>query len=466
VWIAPESNEETSFNGKPLIEPLGTEGGPGVTTAEFSKDGSRVLTASSDAVARIWRIPVDPAVVRRANLVTTLIGHSVGLSAAVFSADDSRVATTGEDSLAKVWNPETGRALASFEHPRVVETAMFDPGLTRLITGSRDGAARIWELERGRDVAVGSPIHAVAVSRDGAVAVARDDSFATVVRGKQLTKLGDEASLGRMFAIAFSPDGTRLVTAGESPEALIWQGDQPVKRLLLPDNGHVRAIAFSATAIAAACDRGEVLRWAETGARLRTLVHPDKLPIVAVAMAGSFIVAVDDQGNVLAWDTNGVLLDGPRSRYVAAARAVAFSHDGTRLAVCSATEASVFAVVPGAVAEKPFVTLDGPMQDVRTVSFTIDDTRVITAGGDSLARVWDVAKGKLLGTRDAHGAAIESLAVSADDSTLWAGGSDGVLRAWDIHVESREVSRLHAQVHVPWHLGDDDVVTLTSERGD
>src|SRR5262245_51948115 len=70
---------------------------------------------------------------------------------------------------------------------------------------------------------------------------------------------------------------------------------------------------------------------------------------------------------------------------------------------------------------------------------------LITGGGDGLAKLWDAAKGKLIGVRDAHGTAINSLAISADGNTVWAGcesRAQGAVRAWDIHVETRAVGRL------------------------
>ena len=73
--------------------------------------------------------------------------------------------------------------------------------------------------------------------------------------------------------------------------------------------------------------------------------------------------------------------------------------------------------------------------------------------------MWDVAKGKLLATRDPHGGPIDAIALSADDGTLWTGSAEGTARAWDVHAVAT-VDGLPAfiELHVPWRLGDDDVV--------
>lgn len=43
--------------GKPVTPPLGHKGR--VTTAAFSLDGTRVVTASFDHTARVWTLPID-----------------------------------------------------------------------------------------------------------------------------------------------------------------------------------------------------------------------------------------------------------------------------------------------------------------------------------------------------------------------------------------------------------------------
>jgi WD40 repeat protein len=231
----------------------------------------------------------------------------------------------------------------------------------------------------------------------------------------------------------------------------------------------VRGVAISSDGeiVVTACDDGHVRSWSmRTGMRIDDLTHAIPLAAVALAPAGDLVVALDDAGEVVVW--RGTVQLEHRKRTQSAARAVAFSHDGTRLVISGATDTQIFEVERDRIQTTAVVTLDGPLQDVRAVVFTSDDSRVITGGGDGLAKVWDAAKGKLIGIREAHGAAINALAISADGSTLWAGcesRDQGVVRAWDIHVETRGVAQLQALLRqrVPLRLDDDDVVQPTSE---
>ncbi|HEY0985972.1 MAG TPA: hypothetical protein VGD80_02930, partial [Kofleriaceae bacterium] len=318
----------------------------------------------------------------------------------------------------------------------------------------------------------------VAVARDGDVAAGRDDTRVTLAhtenddlvlaleQGQRQVRTTLADHTGAVRAAAFSPDG-RLVTASDDGNVVVWAAGRPVLRLA--HDRPVRAIAISTDGerVFTACDDGHLRSWSlRAGALIGEWRHTVALGAIALSPTSDLVVALDDDGQVIVW-RGAVQLDR-RKRTESAARAAAFSHDGTRLVVSGATDAQIFEVGRDAVATTPAVALDGPLQDVRAVVFTGDDSRVITGGGDGLAKVWDAANGKLIGIRNAHRTAINSLAISADGDTLWAGsesGEQGIVRAWDIRVETRSAAALAALLHqrVPWRLDDDVVVRRTSE---
>jgi WD40 repeat protein len=456
--------------GKPLVKPLSHEPYSGIMSAEFSSDGHRVVTAGSDRTARLWRLPDDGAndtALASAIPIATL-GHAGAVNAAVFSADDASIATAGQDRVARVWDASTGQQLVWFEHAGVVETLAFNHDGSRLVTGSRDGTARIWNLSNRTERAhleLDSPVRAVAVARNGAVAAGRDDTRVTLAQGDVRTTLADHT--GTVRAAAFSSDGLRLVTASDDGNVVVWAAGRPVLRIA--HDKPVRAIAISSDGelVFTACADGHLRSWSlRSGTLTGEWRHTVALSAIARSPTSDLLVALDDDGQAIVW--RGATLLDRRKRTESAARALAFSHDGRRLLISGATDAQIFKVDHGAVAATPMIALDGPLQDVRTVVFTSDDSRVITGGGDGLAKVWDAAEGKLLGIRNAHRTAINSLAISADGNTLWAGsesGEQGIVRAWDIRVETRSAAALAALVHerVPWRLDDDVVVRRTSE---
>jgi WD40 repeat protein len=103
------------------------------------------------------------------------------------------------------------------------------------------------------------------------------------------------------------------------------------------------------------------------------------------------------------------------------------------------------------------LSLEGPTGNVFAVA--ADSSRVITAGSDGHARIWDAAKGKLLGTRDYHELAVTAIALDGD--TLWTASEDGTLGGWDVHVDTHSATELAAFMrakHVVEHLDPDNVV--------
>ena len=75
-----------------------------VTTAAFSADGRRVVTASWDSTARVWDA-------EKGTLLAELRGHQSSVSTAAFSADGRRVVTASGDSTARVWDAEDRKSV-------------------------------------------------------------------------------------------------------------------------------------------------------------------------------------------------------------------------------------------------------------------------------------------------------------------------------------------------------------------
>ena len=71
-----------------------------VTSAAFSPDGQRVVTASADKTARIWNTTTGA-------LLTELKGHGDWVESAAFSPDGGRIVTASDDSTARVWDIST-----------------------------------------------------------------------------------------------------------------------------------------------------------------------------------------------------------------------------------------------------------------------------------------------------------------------------------------------------------------------
>ena len=122
-----------------------------ITALSFSRDGTRLVTASGDRTARVW----NPASWYRKRAEgtsppswasqVTLVGHKAWLISADFSPDGSLVLTGGYDRDVRVWDAQTGECLVTHVGNRgAVNVARFLSRGFLLATAGGDGTARIW----------------------------------------------------------------------------------------------------------------------------------------------------------------------------------------------------------------------------------------------------------------------------------------------------------------------------------
>jgi uncharacterized membrane-anchored protein YhcB (DUF1043 family) len=110
-----------------------------VSSAAFSPDGSRIVTASLDRTARIW----DAASGKE---IAVLRGHDGLLRSAAFSPDGSRIVTASYDKTARIWDAASAKEIAVLRgHDGGVTSAAFSPDGSRIVTAS-GVTARIWDV--------------------------------------------------------------------------------------------------------------------------------------------------------------------------------------------------------------------------------------------------------------------------------------------------------------------------------
>jgi WD40 repeat protein len=189
-----------------------------VLDLEFSRNGRRLVSASADGTARIWNVAE-----RRASQV--LSGHTNYVTVAAFSHYGQSVVTGSRDGTARIWDASSGRTAAILlGHGGPVTSVAFAPDGSRVLTGSVDGTGRVWDPGTRADLVPGgrAPSGAALTARspDGTVTATADGN---VVR---LAGPGGERVLrrhaDRVNSVAFSPDGTRLVTAGRDHDVIVW----------------------------------------------------------------------------------------------------------------------------------------------------------------------------------------------------------------------------------------------------
>jgi WD40 repeat protein len=79
--------------------------------------------------------------------------HDGEVRSAEFSPDGTLVVTASDDTAARVWDARTGTALGKpIKHTHPVVSASFSPDGMRIVTACPEGSARVWIAKTGEPV--------------------------------------------------------------------------------------------------------------------------------------------------------------------------------------------------------------------------------------------------------------------------------------------------------------------------
>jgi WD40 repeat protein/DNA-binding SARP family transcriptional activator len=255
---------------------------------------------------------------------------------------------------------------------------------------------------------------------------------------------------------AYSPNGTRIATAGSGKRAYLWNASNGERLLTLKGaSSAIAHIAFSpdGTRVVTGSENGRVIVWqARTGKRLGVLQAPgtgDTAPDVAFSPDGSSLGTVDTAGHVTIWDARRLratrTIRGDYSQC-----GIAWSLDGRRIGVgrCDAAYTPAGRIWDVASGRLLFTTR-GYDDAMFALAFSPDGRHVATGGFDGLVRIWDVASGRLVANLRGHTGSVLSVAYSPDGSLLATAGTDATARVWDARrgVQLLVLQGHHAGIH-------------------
>jgi eukaryotic-like serine/threonine-protein kinase len=401
----------------------------------LSADGGTALTVAVDGTVRRW---------------DTATGEPLGepwkaegpVRAVAFSPDVRTLVTAGEDGTVRLWEAATGKLLgqAPPEDTDSARAVAFAPDGKTVVTGGLKGAVYLWNATSlGRTGQLLLPndgaIRALCLARysEWLLTVSRggEEGEDTAVR---LWKVADgKATAPRPLphrfavrAVAFSPNGASILTAGEDFTARLWTTADGELRQVFPHQDVVQAVAFSSdgkTVLTGSHDLTARLWDADTGEQIGSpLQHPGPVCAVAFDRGGQAILTGCRDHTARLWAVATASSCLRRFQHDSQVMAVVVSPDGT--ALVTATDGGK--VYWWNLANGECRVL-GPQheRDVWALAITADGALLVTGSPDKTVRLWDV-KGGREKNKLSHNFCVRSVALDRDGKILLTGSGDMV----------------------------------------
>jgi WD40 repeat protein len=361
----------------------------------FHPTGRYLATAGSDGVVQVWDVSTGKA-------VRTLKGHAGAVCTVAFLSDNVTLATGAEDHSVRLWNLQ--RTPKNIYHtfdaavPEIVGVCFSSDGRYVACSDPWDKHSTILDPVDGRILQTlpGSIWHTAFLPSQPILAVPNEKfliQFVDVTTGKPAANFpvfrGHTAPIR---CIAFSSDGTKMVSGDEAGNAFVWDVTSGNSIPLPGHNGAVKSVAFSSDGkwVATSCPAEQKIRvWDPNTARLvyeiprktvglRLCFSPDSRFLLTDERNGRLDLINLKTGNDEATlvGHNGVVFDA------------AFSPDSRRVASVGA-DGKVRIWDVGTNSEI-FVLDEDEHETYNAVAFSPDGLRLAAAKGSHL-RVWDTA---------------------------------------------------------------------------
>jgi WD40 repeat protein/predicted Ser/Thr protein kinase len=285
--------------------------------------------------------------------LTTLTGHTWIVTCAAFSPDGHRLVTGSQDGTAKLWDVVQHKLLHTFGNGTgAVWSCGFSPDGSLLVLAGTLRPLELWDVEKLTRVGT-FPGQLAVLSKTASLMVTTESNpfywepagKVTLWNYRTAEKLRELERPGR--ALALSPDGATLATAGSANSVDLWEAD--------------------------------------SGKLLRTLVTDNSVWSLAFSPDGGHLITAGWTSEALVWDLNSNLPPGKLSGHVRNVWSATYSPDGSTVATTSSDQ--TIRLWDSATLQLRNI-LRGHGNEVWCGAFSPDGRLLATGGKDQTVRLW------------------------------------------------------------------------------
>lgn len=378
-----------------------------VEALTFSADGSHFATGGADGIVNVWQVNSGEKVTRLEELGS--------VTALQYLPDNALL--IGTDAAVEVWTANQEQ-LTTLPHPQDDwgwHHVRFSPDGHLLAGMAQDSTITLWDVVSGEPIKthkeeMGYALELAFSTEDGYVGISKSGNTLQFWDGEKVMCFRHEQEV---VAASVSPNASLVATGSRNGEVHLWHVEtQECRQTLSGHTGQIQALAFSPDGTLLVSSDSTI--W-ETQAGEDGIVY--------------FFVSGESPA-----DTTASVWEVATGKHIATLEndwiisSVAFSPDGKSLATGVGKTVTLWCTKTW----QSLVTLDTVR--VETLTFSPNSTRLAIGGvwPENSIQLWDVKTAQCIAEFSGHKSDVESIAFSPDNRLLASGGFDGVIYLWDL----------------------------------